>query len=78
MTASSRSATNARTSASKAVKRSAIHSIPAAASRDESSESAKWKTTRAPTTKSSIAGTVSRERSSTTRSFRVSATTSER
>ena len=46
--------------------------------RDESAGSAKWKMTRVATTKRSMAGTVSRERSSTTRSLRASVVTSER
>ncbi len=72
----SRSATNARVSASSAVKSTAIQSRPSAARSDESAGSAKRKTTRVETTNRSIAGTVSRERSSSSRFVRASAATS--
>jgi hypothetical protein len=58
------------------VKTIAIQSRPVSARSDSSAGSAKWKTTSAETTKSSIAGNVSRERSSSSRSLRASAATS--
>ncbi len=76
MTLPSRSATNARVSPSSAVKTIPIQSRPSDALSVASVGSAKWKTTSEATTKSSIAGTVSRERSSSSRSLRASAATS--
>jgi hypothetical protein len=58
------------------VKRSAIHSSPFEAVSEASDGSAKWKTTSAAKTKRSIAGSVSRERSSRRMSLRASAATS--
>src|SRR2546421_274074 len=66
---SSRSAANARESPSSAVKRIATHRSPFAASSDESAGRTKWKTTSIERTKSSIAGSVSRARSSSVRSL---------
>jgi hypothetical protein len=63
----------ARPSARSAVNMIATHSSPRAASADDPAGSAKWKTTKIATTKTSIAGSVSRARSSSSRSFRVSA-----
>ena len=54
----------------------ATQSRPFAASSELSAGSAKWKTTSAATTKSSIAGSVSRARSSSVRSLRASTATS--
>ena len=54
----------------------ATQSIPFAASSLLSAGSAKWKTTSAVMTKSSIAGTVLRARSSSLRSLRASTATS--
>ena len=68
----SRSATNARPRPSSAVKRIATQSSPSSASSEEPVGSAKWKTTRIATTNSSIAGSVSRARSSSRRSLRAS------
>ena len=76
ITPCSRSAANARERPRSAVKRSATQSRPVAASSDEWAGSAKWKTTSVETTKSSIAGSVSRARSSSSRSLRARAPTS--
>ena len=54
----------------------AIQSSPVSARSEEPSGSAKWNTVSAETTKSSIAGKVSRERNSRRRSLRASAATS--
>ena len=54
------------------MKRIATQSNPSSASREEPVGSAKWKTTRIATTNSSIAGSVSRARSSSRRSLRAS------
>ena len=72
----SRSATNARESPSSAVKTIATHRSPRPASSPVPDGSAKWKITSAAATKSSIAGSVSRERTSSSRSLRASAATS--
>jgi hypothetical protein len=72
----SRSATNARVNPSSAVNTIATQSSPSPASRPLPAGSAKWKTTSAATTKSSMAGSVSRARSSSSRSLRASAVTS--
>ena len=74
----SRSATNARPRPSSAVKMIATQSRPNAASRDEPDGKAKWKTARTERTKSSIAGSVSRARSSSLRSFRASTAVSSK
>ncbi len=55
----------------------ATQSRPFAASSELCLGSAKWKTTSAEMTKSSIAGSVSRARSSRVRSFRASTATSD-
>src|SRR6266550_1208552 len=68
----SRSATNARPSPSSAVKTIATQSSPSSARRDEPDGSAKWKTAKIASTKRSIAGSVSRARSSSRRSLRAS------
>ena len=60
------------------MKRIATQSIPFAARSELPDGSAKWKTTSAATTKSSIAGTTLRARSSRRRSFRASVATSEK
>src|SRR4051812_8690353 len=74
----SRSATNARPRPSSAVKRIATQSSPSSASRDEPVGSAKWNTTRIAITNSSIAGSVSRARSSRRRSLPASVAVSPR
>ena len=68
----SRSAAKARVRPRIAVKTSAAQRSPSAASAEASAGMAKLKTTRVDTTKRSIAGTVSRDRSSSSRSFRAS------
>ena len=72
----SRSAANARVRPSSAVKTIAIQSSPVSARSDDPLGSAKWKIVSAETTNNSIAGSVSRERSSSSRSLRASAATS--
>ena len=66
----------ARESPRSAVKTIAIQSRPVSARSDEPLGSAKWKIVSAETTNSSIAGSVSRDRSSSSRSLRASAATS--
>ncbi len=72
----SRSATNARVRPSRAVKTSADQSRPRAATSFVPRGNAKWKIVSAASTKSSIAGSVSFARTSSSRSFRASAPTS--
>ena len=72
----SRSATNARVSPSSAVKTSATQSRPFAARSELWDGSAKWNVTNAAITNRSIAGTVSRARSSSRRSLRARTSTS--
>ena len=71
MPPSSRSEANSRLTPSTAASSSVTHSTPAAsAPSSESRSSAKWKSTKAVTEKSAIAGTDSRVRSSSSRSLR--------
>src|SRR5436190_1442777 len=72
----SRSATNARVRPTRAVNTIATQSSPLAARSELCFGSAKWKTTSVETTKRSIAGSVSRARSSSVRSFRARTATS--
>jgi hypothetical protein len=70
--------TNARPRPSSAVKRIAIQSRPVVSSLDGVPGNAKWKITNVAATKRSIAGSVSRARSSSSRSLRASAPTSRK
>jgi len=72
----SRSATNARVRPSSAVKINATHSSPSAATCPVPRGSAKWKIVSVAITKTSIDGSVSFARSSSSRSLRASAPTS--
>jgi hypothetical protein len=60
------------------VKRIATQSRPVVSSFEDVPGSAKWKTTKTAATNKSIAGSVSRARSSSRRSFRASAPTSRK
>ena len=73
----SRSATNARVRPSSAVKMSATQSRPSAATCPVPFGSAKWKIVSAAITNRSIDGSVSFARSSSSRSLRASAATSD-
>ena len=66
------------TEAEQRVNRIATQSRPSSASFEDPDGSAKWKTTRIAITNSSIAGSVSRARSSNRRSFRASVAVSVR